>query len=120
MSPSPTRARCLELPPRGPQAAHESLPGSAAEASVGDHEGGLLDALEQCGWNQSAAARALKISRQSLGRRLETEPDIRRVVEIPFQKLLRDQEACSGNLDKLAKRLGVAPDVLRRRLGTRR
>jgi two-component system nitrogen regulation response regulator GlnG len=34
----------------------------------------LLAALEKCGWNQSAAARALKVSRQALGRRLAEEP----------------------------------------------
>jgi two-component system nitrogen regulation response regulator GlnG len=76
----------------------------------------LLAALERCGWNQAAAARSLKVSRQALGRRLDTEPDIRRVIEIPIPELLRDHEECGRDLEALSRRLGLPPALLRRRL----
>jgi two-component system nitrogen regulation response regulator GlnG len=79
----------------------------------------LLTALERCGWNQSAAARSLNVSRQALGRRLDAEPDIRRVIEIPLSELVRGHEACGGDLQVLAKRLGLSAELLRRRVPSR-
>jgi two-component system nitrogen regulation response regulator GlnG len=76
----------------------------------------LLAELERWRWNQSAVARSLHVSRQALGRRLEAEPDIRKIIDIPLPELLRAHEECGGDLDALSKRLGLPPSVLRRRL----
>jgi two-component system nitrogen regulation response regulator GlnG len=76
----------------------------------------LLAALERCGWNQSAAARSLNVSRQAFGRRLDAEPEIRKVIEIPLTSLMREHEDCGGDLEALSRRLGLPPALLRRRL----
>lgn len=80
----------------------------------------ILAALEACGWNQTRAAKVLKISRATFWRRLGTEPEIRRVLEIPLEDLLRDHQDCGGDIDVLAARLGISASVLSRRLGPRR
>jgi hypothetical protein len=38
------------------------------------------------------------------------------VIEISLPELMRDHEACGGDLDALSKRLGLPPSLLKRRL----
>jgi two-component system, NtrC family, nitrogen regulation response regulator GlnG len=76
----------------------------------------ILDALEAAGWNRAEAARRLKISRTTLWRRIATEPELQAVTEIKIADLLRQKEACGGDVTALARKLGVSTALLERRL----
>jgi two-component system nitrogen regulation response regulator GlnG len=79
----------------------------------------LLAALESAEWNHSRAAKRLGITRQTFWRWLNKYPDLRLVADIPQADLVRQYEACRGDIDLLAKKLGAPSTLLARRLPKR-
>lgn len=80
----------------------------------------LLAALEKAGWNRARAASSFKVARNTFWRWLCKYPDLRRLADIPTEDLLRDLQACANDVDKLATKLDVPANLIRRRLAGRR
>jgi two-component system nitrogen regulation response regulator GlnG len=76
----------------------------------------LLSALESADWNRPRAAKVLGVSRQAFWRYLVKHADLRLVADLDPRDLLRESEACGGDLQALAKKLGVSAPLLSRRL----
>jgi two-component system nitrogen regulation response regulator GlnG len=107
-------SRSLPGPGAGEKAANQPHAVRARSDITSDQ---LLAALESAGWNRTRAAHILKVSRSTLWRSLGKYPDLRRVADIRLSDLLREKEACGGDLEPLAKKLGTSVALLRRRLG---
>lgn len=80
----------------------------------------VLSALERQNWNQTHAARALRISRETFRKVVNGEPDIRKVLNVPIDDLLHELAISGGDINHLSQRLGLDPSVLRRRLKAKR
>ena len=80
----------------------------------------LLSALERSAWNTPRAAALLNVARNTFWRWLCRYPDLQKIAGLSFEELSRDLETCGGDVDKLARKLGVPPTLLARRLATRR
>ena len=77
----------------------------------------LLEALTRAHWNKSEAARAFGMSRPTFYRLIEeNHPAVHQVLEIAYDDIVRQYADCGGNVQVLAKKLGIPPDVLLSRL----
>ena len=77
----------------------------------------LLDALARARWNKSAAARAFGMSRPTFYRLIEeNHPAVHQVLEIPYDDIARQYADCGGDVEALAKKLGIPAEVLVSRL----
>jgi two-component system nitrogen regulation response regulator GlnG len=77
----------------------------------------LLEALTRAHWNKSEAARAFGMSRPTFYRLIEeNHPAVHQVLEISYDDIVRQYADCGGNVQVLAKKLGIPSDVLLSRL----
>ena len=83
-------------------------------AELSDQE--VLAALDQHAWCIQDAAAELGISRPSMYKLLEAHPQIRNVVHIAYDELLRAFEQSGGDLARCAALLRTPSDALRRHL----
>ena len=76
----------------------------------------VLAAMDQHAWCIQDAATALGISRPSLYKLLEANPQVRKVVHIPYDELMRAYQQSGGDLARCAALLRTPSDSLRRHL----
>jgi len=76
----------------------------------------VLAAMDKHAWCIQDAANELGISRPSMYKLLESNPQIRNVVHIPYDELMRAYEQSGGDLAKCAALLRTPSDSLRRHL----
>jgi two-component system nitrogen regulation response regulator GlnG len=77
---------------------------------------GILDALDQAGWNISRAAKLLGRNKSSLSRRLAKDPAVQLLAKLTVAELQSRLQAVGGDRRALAAQLGVAESLLARRL----
>jgi two-component system, NtrC family, nitrogen regulation response regulator GlnG len=105
-------AKAAKLPPPdGRPSAASSIPASRDL---------LLSALERSDWNCARAAELLGISPATFSRRLREDPELHKVTRLRIADLIRAEREAKGDVEIAAKRLGVPPDLLARRLRRRR
>ena len=100
------------VPPASPRRIRRA-PGDVTEEQ-------LLSALEKSGWNTPRAAALFNVARNTFWRWLCRHPDLQKITDLSFEEISRGLESCGGDVDKLARELGVPPTLLARRLATRR
>ena len=77
----------------------------------------LLAALTRARWNKSEAARTLGMTRPTFYRLLEeNHPAVHQVLEIAYDDIVRQYSDCGGDVQVLAKKLGIPADILLSRL----
>jgi two-component system nitrogen regulation response regulator GlnG len=76
----------------------------------------VLAAMDKHAWCIQDAANELGISRPSMYKLLESNPQVRNVVHIPYDELMRAYEQSGGDLAKCAALLRTPSDSLRRHL----
>ncbi|HEY0062053.1 MAG TPA: sigma 54-interacting transcriptional regulator [Telluria sp.] len=85
-------------------------------ADISAHD--LLQAMENNGWQISAAAQQLGVSRPSLYKLIEAHPAIRAASAIPAQEIKAAWQAGGFDLDACAAALKTPSEALRRHLRT--
>ncbi len=76
----------------------------------------LLAALERSGWSSARAAKLIGLSPPTFSRRLGEHPELRTVAKLRIADLIREEREANGDVEIAAKRLGVSPALLARRL----
>jgi two-component system nitrogen regulation response regulator GlnG len=77
----------------------------------------LLEALARARWNKSEAARVFGMSRPTFYRLIEeNHPAVHQVLKIPYDDIVRQYADCGGDVQTLAKKLGIPAEVLLSRL----
>lgn len=79
----------------------------------------LLAALDRRAWNQTRAAKDLDMSRETLRKRIYEVPQLRKVIEIPIDRLIEEHDQVGGDLAELSRRLEIDEPLLRSRLRIR-
>jgi two-component system nitrogen regulation response regulator GlnG len=80
----------------------------------------MVAALEASGWNRRRAMANLGVSKSTLWRYLRPHPDLVRLLDLSFEYLRRELEACGGEVARLAAKLEIPEALLTRRLGASR
>lgn len=76
----------------------------------------LKQAMEQAEWEIRLAADLLKVSRQSIYKLIDKDPDLRTAGDIPAEELQTCYRDCHGDLLAMRDQLKVSLPALRRRL----
>ncbi len=76
----------------------------------------LLAALERSGWSSAGAAKLIGLSPSTFSRRLGEHPELRTVAKLRIADLVREEREANGDVEIAAKKLGVSPALLARRL----
>ena len=76
----------------------------------------LLAALERSGWSNAGAAKLLGYSPSTFSRRLGDDPELRAVTKLRIADMVREEREAKGDVEVAAKKLGVSPSLLARRL----
>jgi hypothetical protein len=87
---------------------------------VGPTSDRVLAPLESTDWDRGRAAEVLGVSRVTFWRWLAKYQELRRVSHISLPDLRETVEACGGDLELAAKKLGTTVMLVRRRLGDHR
>ena len=96
-----------------PQPAHAPRVRRKLDELTGDD---VLAAMEDNGWQISAAAQQLAISRPSLYKLIEAHPAIRPAALIPAEEIAAALRAAGGDLSSCASQLKTPSEALRRHL----
>ena len=96
-----------------PQPAHTPRVRRKLDELTGDD---VLEAMEENGWQISAAAQQLAISRPSLYKLIEAHPAIRPAALIPAGEIAAALSAAGGDLGLCASQLKTPSEALRRHL----
>jgi two-component system nitrogen regulation response regulator GlnG len=91
------------------------VPSSRARKSASNRDL-LLAALERSGWSNAGAAKLLGYSPSTFSRRLGEDPELRAVTKLRIADMVREEREAKGNVEIAAKKLGVSPALLARRL----
>jgi DNA-binding NtrC family response regulator len=92
----------------------DSAPRRRKPAELSEQD--VLAAMDKHAWCIQDAANELGISRPSMYKLLEAHPQIRNVVHIPYDELMRAYEQSGGDLARCAALLRTPSDSLRRHL----
>jgi transcriptional regulator of acetoin/glycerol metabolism len=97
------------------QPPQEANPSSETKSSAGSRDQ-LLAALERSGWSSARAAKLLSVSPSTFSRRLGEDPELRAVAKLRIADMVHEEREAKGNVEIAAKKLGVSPALLARRL----
>ena len=91
-------------------------PSSRETKSFAGNRDLLLAALERSGWSNAGAAKLLGYSPSTFSRRLGDDPELRAVTKLRIADMVREEREAKGDVEIAAKKLGVSPALLARRL----
>jgi two-component system nitrogen regulation response regulator GlnG len=106
-------------PPRGETEKAAVAQPTRSSRRAGPTSDRVLAALESTDWDRGRAADVLGVSRVTFWRWLAKYPELRRLSHISVPDLREMFEACGGDLDLVAKKLGTSVVLVRSRLGDR-
>lgn len=106
------------MPVAAPAPLSVSVAPARANLAALDHDA-VLKAMNGCGWQIRAAAKALGVSRPSMYKLLAAHPLVREAAAIPLDELRAALQAHEGDLTGCAMALKTPSEALRRQLRSR-
>lgn len=114
--PTPTDVASMMAAAQMPSAERPALARTDRERPALIPDAAIAEALAHCGYNVTAAARALGIAKNTLAARMARMPQVRRSTELSRREFDEALVATHGDLTAAADLLGVSPRALSHRL----